>query len=83
MTTDIINPQFSPSIPVTENSLYSGSPLLVGVQSYTPNVLPSAQNPDIIYTNSISSFYDLKDFNDVVEYLNYKKNEKLNYLEGF
>jgi hypothetical protein len=60
MAIDIFNPQFSQSIPITENSLYSGSPLLVGVQSYTPNVVQTPPRiPTIIYTNRFVGSYNV------------------------
>jgi len=34
---------------------------------------------DIIYTNSIKHFYDLKEFDDIVKFFDYSKNEELQY----
>lgn len=34
---------------------------------------------DIIYMNSIKHFYNMKEFSDIVEYFNYKKNDELQY----
>ena len=43
----------------TENSLYSGSNLLLGIQSYSPNIPADAQHPDPIYTNRFIGSYDV------------------------
>jgi len=36
-------------------------------------------NDDIIYTNSIKHFYKLKEFDDIVKFFDYSKNEELQY----
>ena len=42
-------------------------------------VIWSFDDTDIIYTNSIKHFYDLKDFEELVEYLEYEKNKEIQY----
>jgi len=42
-------------------------------------VIWSFDDTDIIYTNSIKHFYDLEEFDDIVKYLEYKKNKELAY----
>ena len=64
---------------LTEEELIKELKNILYSEIHKDKIIWSFDTTDIIYTNSISSFYDLKDFNDVVEYLNYKKNEKLNY----
>jgi len=42
-------------------------------------VIWSFEDTDIICTNSIKRFYDLNEFQDIVDYFKYKKNEDLQY----
>jgi hypothetical protein len=47
---------------------------------YKDKVIWSFDNyDDIIYTNSIKHFYNLKEFKDIIEYFKYAKNEELQY----
>lgn len=57
MSINVFNKQFQ-SLPVNQNSLYSGSNLLVGINSFTPNIQPSPQTgPDVIYANRFLGSY--------------------------
>jgi hypothetical protein len=57
MSINVFNKQLQ-SLPVNQNSLYSGSNLLVGIGSFTPNIQPSPQTgPDVIYANRFIGSY--------------------------
>lgn len=62
-----------------EEDLLKELKIILYSEVHKDKVIWTFDETDIIYTNSICKFYNLKDFNDIVEYLNYKKNTDLTY----